>query len=282
MPPRRSYSNLRLKCYRNTAANHAEVVLRATNDIPAEVVHQTNGGREAHFEPAAELAHCLGFAAAIARTNDIAVRRENQFLTPATPEHRAGTGEGIRGKSAARNRIPKGKSAESRAGSSAFTAVSINIEENAVILIQRDCVTLEANAEIAMEKVFRINATTPSMIHSQICIVTPGVAGEGIRSPQVNIPLCIPIPLRTRRLLNRRLFHFLARRVGFGSAEREARERSRGTHHNCKFLHHSSLVDFLLVATTAADHRPINNATGSISGCARRRNSGRKTSFRGG
>src|SRR5438874_7359745 len=170
-------SKLRSKRYRNTAANHAEVVLRAANDIPAEVVHQTNGRREAHFKPAAELAHCFGFAAVIARTNDIAVRCENQFLTPATAENRAGTGEGIRGKSGARNRIPKGKSAKSRAGSSAFTAVSINIEENAVILIQRDCVTLEANAEIAMEKVFRINATTPSMIHSQICIVTPGVAG---------------------------------------------------------------------------------------------------------
>src|SRR5437660_232433 len=104
-----------------------------------------------------------------------------------------------------------------------------------------------------------------------------------IRSPQVNIPLCIPIPLRTRRLLHCRLFHFLARRVGFGSAEREARERSRGTHHNCKSLHHSSLVRFPLVAIP---HSVIalftNNATGPSGGCARRRNSCRKTSFRGG
>src|SRR5205823_10668350 len=137
-----------------------------------------------------EIAPRPWFASRIAATKDHGRKRENPFHPAATPEHRAGTGEGIRGKSAAWNRIPKGKSAESRAGSSAFTAVSINIEENAVILIQRDCVTLEANAEIAMEKVFRINATTPSMIHSQICIVTPGVAGEGIRSPQVNIPLC--------------------------------------------------------------------------------------------
>src|SRR5205823_12462668 len=71
--------------------------------------------------------------------------------------------------------------------------------------------------------------------------------------------------------LNRRLFHFLARRVGFGSAEREARERSRGTHHNCKFLHHSSLVRFPLVAIP---HSIIalftNNATGPSGGCARR------------
>src|SRR4029077_15330538 len=117
------------------------------------------------------------FATVIARTNDIAVRCENQFLTAATAENRSATAEDIRGESAARNRIPKGKSAKSRAGSSTFTAVSINIEENAVILIQRDCVTLEANAEIAMEKVFRINATTPSMIHSQIGIIAPGVAG---------------------------------------------------------------------------------------------------------
>jgi len=58
-------SKLRSKRYRNTAANHAEVVLRASNNISAEVVHQTNGGREAHFKPAAELAHCFGFAAAI-------------------------------------------------------------------------------------------------------------------------------------------------------------------------------------------------------------------------
>ena len=100
------------------------------------------------------MAHCFGFAAAIARTNDIAVRRENQFLTPATAENRPATGEDIRGKSGARNRIPKGKSAKSRARSSTFTAVSINIEENAVVLIQRDCVTLEANAEIAVEKYF--------------------------------------------------------------------------------------------------------------------------------
>jgi hypothetical protein len=47
-------------------------------------------------------------------------------------------------------------------------------------------------------------------------------------------------------LLNRRLFHFPARRVGFGSAKREAREHSQGTHHNCNFFHHSSLVDFPL------------------------------------
>ena len=167
----------RLKRYRNTAADHAEVVLRASNNIPAEVVHQTDGRREAHFEPSAELPYCFGLAAAIARPNDIAVRCENQFLTAATAENRAATGEGIRGKSGARNRISKGKSAKSRAGSSTLIAVSINIEENAVILIQRDCVTLEANAEIAMEKVFCINTTTPSMIHSQICIVTPGVAG---------------------------------------------------------------------------------------------------------
>src|SRR5437762_6432538 len=118
--PRQICSKLRLKRYCDTAANHAEVVLRATNNIPAEVVHQTNGGREAHFKPTAELAHCLGFAAAIARTNDIAVRCEDQFLTPATAENRSGTGEDIRGKSGARNRIPKGKSTKSRAGSSTF------------------------------------------------------------------------------------------------------------------------------------------------------------------
>src|SRR5438105_14596375 len=123
-------SKFRLKRYRNTAANHAEVVLRAANDIPAEVVHQTNGRREAHFKPAAELAHCFGFAAVIARTNDIAIRCENQFLTPATAENRAGTGEGIRGKSGARNRIPKGKSAKSRDGSATLIAVSIHIRES--------------------------------------------------------------------------------------------------------------------------------------------------------
>ena len=88
MPPS-DCSKLRSKRYRNTAANHAEVVLRASNNISAEVVHQTNGGREAHFKPAAELAHCFGFAAAIARTDDIAVRCANQFLTPATAENRA-------------------------------------------------------------------------------------------------------------------------------------------------------------------------------------------------
>src|SRR5438874_13365804 len=69
-------SKLRSKRYRNTAANHAEVVLRAANDIPAEVVHQTNGGGEAHFKPAAELAHCFGFAAAIARSEERRVGKE--------------------------------------------------------------------------------------------------------------------------------------------------------------------------------------------------------------
>jgi hypothetical protein len=83
----------------------------------------------------------------IARTNYIAVRCENQFLTAATAENRAATAEDIRGKSRARNRIPKGKSAKSRAGRSTTSVVSINIEENAVILIQRDCVTLESNAK---------------------------------------------------------------------------------------------------------------------------------------
>ena len=56
-------------------------------------------------------------------------------------------------------------------------------------------------------------------------------------------------------MLYRRLFHFPARRVGFGSAKREVHEHSQGTHHNYKFLHHSSLVEFLLVATTTTDHR---------------------------
>src|SRR2546423_6055581 len=116
-------SKLRLKRYRNTAANHAEVVLRAANDIPAKVVHQTNGGREAHFKPAAELAHCFGFAAVIARTNDIAVRCENPILTPATPVQTASTAERISSKSAARNPIPKGKSAKYRAVNSTFAAV---------------------------------------------------------------------------------------------------------------------------------------------------------------
>jgi hypothetical protein len=42
------------------------------------------------------LAHRFGFAAAIARTNDVAVRCENQFLTPVTVENRSATAEDIR------------------------------------------------------------------------------------------------------------------------------------------------------------------------------------------
>src|SRR5947207_3297187 len=83
--------------------------------------------REAHFKPTTELAYCLGFAAVITRTNDIAVRCENQFLPSATAENSSAPAEDIRGKSRARNRIPKGKSAKSRAGSSTTSVVSINI-----------------------------------------------------------------------------------------------------------------------------------------------------------
>src|ERR1700731_189823 len=44
----------------DASAGHSEVVLRTRNDVPAEIVQQTNVRGEANFETAADLTNELG------------------------------------------------------------------------------------------------------------------------------------------------------------------------------------------------------------------------------
>src|SRR5438105_3486978 len=173
----------RLKCECNTAANHAEVVIRAVHYIPAEVVHPADRGSEADFDAATELADRFGFTTMVAHPNDIAARCEQQSVSPASAKDGTSASKNVRRKPTARNRISKGQSAKHPAGGPTLVAVPINIEKSAAVLIQRKTVTLNANAEVAAEEVFRVNAATPGMVNAQVTIITPRIAGGGIRSP---------------------------------------------------------------------------------------------------
>ncbi len=173
--------------------------------------------------------------------NDLLIVDDNGF-PPLTSKYRSRAREDIWREPAARNGITESKCAQGSACRPTFILVTVNIEKRTVIFVQGQPVPFQAHAEVAMKKVFRINTAAPSMVYTEITIIPPSIASENLSSPQANVPLCIPIPLRTRRLLDRCLFHLPARRVGLSSPKREKREQRQGTQRNCKFLYHFSLV----------------------------------------
>src|SRR5262245_5424387 len=98
--------------------------------------------------------------------------------------------------------------------------------EGAVIKVDKDvikcaagiyCPTFNADTEIPVEKVLKINTPAERMIRLEIAIILPVVPSENIGAPQTDVEFVIRVPLRTR--WRRHLLHLLSR-IAFSPSNR--------------------------------------------------------------
>src|SRR5438874_12648911 len=109
-----------LKCEIETAPDHAEVVVRPINNVPAKITQPANVSRKAHFEAAAELPD--SFSVPIAPLGCNALHRktgkrpgDGDDVALAAVKDGAPGRPGIRRKASAVNRIAQSKEAKKRA-----------------------------------------------------------------------------------------------------------------------------------------------------------------------
>src|SRR5215510_8285810 len=154
---------------------------------------------------------CLDNIETFSRLNKALV---DLLLTPAKDP--ATSAKNVRRQARAWDRITQGESAQHSAD---YVALALDlIYKNSVAEIDKGvlaclvgtcCPAFDSHTNITHEKVFEIDATTPSVISLDIAVIYPISSRENVRAPKRNVEFPVRVPLRARRWSN--LLHLLAR-----------------------------------------------------------------------
>src|SRR5262245_15572537 len=136
-------------------------------------------------------------------------------LLLASAKNAATPAENVRRKACAWDWITQRKGAQNRSN---YVALALDvIQKNSVAEIDEGilaclpsihCPALNAHANVPHEKIFEIDATTPSMISLNVAVVYPVRARENIRAPKRDVEFPVRVPFRARRWCD--LLDFLA------------------------------------------------------------------------
>src|SRR5256714_10557368 len=65
--------------------------------------------------------------------------------------------------------------------------------------VDREQSALHTQPEVTMEKIFRVDRTAPSVIHSQVSVFAPRITGGCIHTGEAEVKFIVGIPLRAFR-----------------------------------------------------------------------------------
>ena len=232
-PRQRSASRLERKV--QSAADHREIILRAVDDAPAQIVGPTDVAGEANLKPEAQMPEHLSVTVEMmaARINGGKFVRQTgnrlslDRIAFAAAEDRAAAGPGVRGKAAATDRITQGDCAEHCAHGAFLVDVAAN--ENAperlqidkkAALVRVEHKTFKAEADVAAEEILDVAATAPGVVVAEVAIegtadgmtfgralneignVKIGIVigvGEDVGAPEIRVPFRIAVEFRAGR-----------------------------------------------------------------------------------
>ena len=140
---------------------------------------------DADFDATPELADCPRLGIGLSSLEFAVTPHKLRSLAAA--EDSATTSENVRCKTGARNRVTQSQRAQDRTH---CTALVPRIEDKDVpIKIDKDVVkrasgvhrpAFDTNAEITMEKIFKVDATAPGMVSLNVAVVWPRVSCENV------------------------------------------------------------------------------------------------------
>src|SRR2546423_4704661 len=200
-----------------TGPSHSEVVVGTRDDIPAAVVSPAKVRCKTNFKPTADLADQLG-RAVVKLSPDAAERRcriEEEVVIPAATKNGDAAEAEIRGKARAADRETQREGTEDAANGVRILGAPYAGESifEDVVRLRASGPALDTETEVTMHKEFRIDRSAPGVIHREVAVIPPVVAGPHISATQSQVEFVIRVPLRAWR--RRNALRFL--RVGLAS-----------------------------------------------------------------
>ena len=200
----------------HAGADHAEVVLRPINEIPAEITNQADMRRKANFQTAAHLTQCLRLGICMTNRLDnveaFSSLVNKSFAKPpvdlllATTKDCATSAKNVGRKARTVKRIAQCERAQHRADHVALVMNAIlkdvvaEIDEDILACLPRiSGPAFNADPDVTREKVLQIDATAPSVIGLDVAVIYPISPRENVCAPNRDVKLSVRVPLRTRR-----------------------------------------------------------------------------------
>src|SRR6478735_6331963 len=204
----------------HAGAHHAKIIVWAVHEIPAEIADPADVRSYADFHPTANLADCprLGICMTSCRSDIETLSRFDKALVDlllATAKDPASPAKNVRRKARARDRVTQGQSAQDSTDRIVLAVDAIG--KNSVTEIDERILArlpsinhpaLNPHTNVTHEKIFEVDATSPSVISLDVAVINPISSRENVCAPKRDVEFPVRVPLRTGRWSN--LLDFLA------------------------------------------------------------------------